>query len=163
MLSHSVVSNSLRLHELQSPRLLGPWIFQARILEPRLPFSRGSSPSRKQIPISCVSSSGRQILYHWPPGKYRVRPKTAWKGFPTGSMVKNLPANARDIGLIPDSGRSHTPQSKYVHAPQLFSLWYRDRNYWSPHAPGPVIGSKRSHCNEKPVHYNERVAPAGRN
>ena len=27
-------------------------------------------------------------------------------GFPGGSVVKNLPANARDVGLIPDSGRS---------------------------------------------------------
>ena len=27
-------------------------------------------------------------------------------GFPHGSMVKNLPANAGDIGLIPGRGRS---------------------------------------------------------
>ena len=27
-------------------------------------------------------------------------------GFPSGSMVKNLPANAGDRGLIPGSGRS---------------------------------------------------------
>ena len=27
-------------------------------------------------------------------------------GFPRGTMVKNLPANARDAGLIPESGRS---------------------------------------------------------
>ena len=27
-------------------------------------------------------------------------------GFPDGSAVKNLPANARDSGLIPGSGRS---------------------------------------------------------
>ena len=28
------------------------------------------------------------------------------KGFPGGPMVKNLPANAGDVGLIPGSGRS---------------------------------------------------------
>jgi len=28
------------------------------------------------------------------------------RGFPGGSVVKNLPANARDAGLIPGSGRS---------------------------------------------------------
>ena len=28
------------------------------------------------------------------------------KGFPGGSMVKNLPANAGDVGSIPRSGRS---------------------------------------------------------
>ena len=27
-------------------------------------------------------------------------------GFPGGSVVKNLPANAGDVGLIPGSGRS---------------------------------------------------------
>ena len=27
-------------------------------------------------------------------------------GFPGGSMVKNPPINARDVGLIPGSGRS---------------------------------------------------------
>ena len=28
-------------------------------------------------------------------------------GFPGGPVVKNLPANAGDMGSIPDSGRSH--------------------------------------------------------
>ena len=28
-------------------------------------------------------------------------------GFPGGSVVKNLPASAGDMGLIPDPGRSH--------------------------------------------------------
>ena len=28
------------------------------------------------------------------------------RGFPGGSVVKNLPANARDTGLIPGLGRS---------------------------------------------------------
>ena len=30
------------------------------------------------------------------------------QGFPGGSVVKNLLANAGDMGSIPDSGRSHT-------------------------------------------------------
>ena len=34
---------------------------------------------------------------------------TEW-GFPGGSVVKNLPASAGDMGLIPDL-RSHMPQS----------------------------------------------------
>ena len=33
------------------------------------------------------------------------------QGIPHGSVVKNLPANAGDIGLIPDQGRSHRLQS----------------------------------------------------
>ena len=32
-------------------------------------------------------------------------------GFPGGSVIKNLPFNARDASVIPDPGRSHTPQS----------------------------------------------------
>ena len=33
------------------------------------------------------------------------------KGFPGGSVVKNLPATAGDTGLIPDPGKSHMPHS----------------------------------------------------
>ena len=33
------------------------------------------------------------------------------KGFPGGSVVRNLPANAGDTGLIPVPGRSHMPWS----------------------------------------------------
>ena len=31
------------------------------------------------------------------------------QGFPGGSVVKNLPANAGDVVLIPDPRRSHIP------------------------------------------------------
>ena len=34
-----------------------------------------------------------------------------WEGFPGGSVVKNLPINAGDMGSIPDLGRSHMPGS----------------------------------------------------
>ena len=33
------------------------------------------------------------------------------EGFPGGSVVKNLPASAGDMGSIPGLGRSHVPQS----------------------------------------------------
>ena len=33
------------------------------------------------------------------------------KGFPGGSVVKNLPANAGDTGSTPDPERSHMPWS----------------------------------------------------
>ena len=32
-------------------------------------------------------------------------------GFPDGTVVKNLPANARDMGLSPGPGRSHMLRS----------------------------------------------------
>ena len=33
------------------------------------------------------------------------------KDFPSGPVVKNPPANAGDVGLIPSPGRSHMPWS----------------------------------------------------
>ena len=36
--------------------------------------------------------------------------KEDW-GFPGGTVVKNLPANAEDTGLSPGPGRSHMPRS----------------------------------------------------
>ena len=33
------------------------------------------------------------------------------QGFPGGAVVKNLPANAGDMGSIPGPGRSHMPWS----------------------------------------------------
>ena len=45
-------------------------ILQARILEwVAISSSRGSSPPRDQTHVSCSSFIGRQILYHWVPGK----------------------------------------------------------------------------------------------
>ena len=39
------------------------------------------------------------------PGQF----KNTLQGFPGGSVVKNPPANAGDIGSIPSLGRFHTP------------------------------------------------------
>ena len=41
-----------------------------------------------------------------PNEKNRILKKVR-RGFPGGSVVKNLSANARDTGSIPDLGRSH--------------------------------------------------------
>ena len=60
-------------------------------------------------------------------------------------MVKNLPANAGDTGLIPGLRRSHI----------LGSLCSRAREpELSPSALEPVLHSKRSHRNEKQMHCN---------
>ena len=64
--------------------------------------------SKSPFPVSPAVAG--KFFATGPPGKLRVRPKTVGKGFPGGSMVKNQPANARDIGLIPEPGRSHTIQ-----------------------------------------------------
>ena len=47
-------------------------------------------------------------------------------GFPGGSVIGNLPANAGDTGSSPGLGRCHMPRSNWAHEPQLLSL-----NDWS--------------------------------
>ena len=42
---------------------------------------------------------------------HRGRQEAFRRGLPGGSVVKNPPANAGDMGSIPDLGRFHTPQS----------------------------------------------------
>ena len=56
--------------------------------------------------------------------------------FPGGPVVKNLTANARDTGLIPDLGRSHMPRSNQAHSPQLLNLYFRA---WEPQLLKPAL------------------------
>ena len=72
-------------------------------------------------------------------------------------MVKNLPANAGDMGSNPGPGRSHMPRSNKACVPQLLSLCSRDHvpQLLKPTCLEPVLRNKRSHCNEKAVHHNE--------
>ena len=75
--------------------------------------------------------------------------------FSSGWMVKYPPANAWDLGLIPDMGRSLLPQSNKACTLQLLSLWSRaqELQILDPSVPTtevlePVICNKRSHHNE---------------
>ena len=54
-----------------------------------------------------------------------ARLKHGGEGFPGGSVNKNLPADAGDMGSIPRLGRSHVPQSSRACALQLLSLCSR--------------------------------------
>ena len=47
------------------------------------------------------------------------------RGFPDGSVVKNLPANAVDMGSIPGPERFHMLWSSWARAPKLLSLCSR--------------------------------------
>ena len=49
--------------------------------------------------------------------------KNNFRGFPGGSLVKNPPASAGDMGSTPDPGRSYMSQSNQAHLPQILSLW----------------------------------------
>ena len=66
-------------------------------------------------------------------------------GFPGGAVVKNPPANARDMGSSPGPGKSHMPRSNKARAPQLLK----------PARLEPVLCNRRRHRNEKPAHRNK--------
>ena len=59
-------------------------------------------------PLAKKETASKKQALMWPGGR------VGWwemklmvdKGFPGGSMIKNLPANVRDTGSIPGSGRS---------------------------------------------------------
>ena len=61
------------------------------------------------VKFRSVSLLGFRFTYISP----NCRPlfKKRIEGFPVGSVVKNLPANAGDTGSILDPGRSHMPWS----------------------------------------------------
>ena len=55
----------------------------------------------------------------WPK---KIKIKYKKRGFPGGTVVENLPANAGDTGSNPGLGRSHMPWSDWAREPQLLSL-----------------------------------------
>ena len=72
-------------------------IFQARTLEwVSIPFSRGSSWSRDQTRLSCVSGIGRRILYHW----------DIWEALKLLRSVKEK-KKKKKIKLITKEARTH--------------------------------------------------------
>ena len=52
--------------------------------------------------------------------------------FPGGSVVKNLPTNAVDMGSIPCPGGSHMSWGDWAHVSQLLSLCFRKPQLMSP-------------------------------
>ena len=76
--------------------------------------------------------------------------KCTVEDFLGGSMVRNLPANAGDTGLILDLGRSYMLWSSSAHVPHTEPV---------PLNRGAVgtedcVLHKRSHHHEKPMHCN---------
>ena len=81
------------------------------------------------------------------------------KSFPGDSPVKNPPANAGDMGQIPNQDPTCHGATKPVrHNYWACALELGSHDSWGLHALEPVL-YKRSHCKEKPVHCNERVPP----
>ena len=101
-------------------------ILQAWILEwVVIPSSRESSQCKNQTCVSCISCTGRWILYHQDSLAIRKAPPVDIKG-------KNPPVNAedlRDAGSIPGSGRS--PEGGHGNLPQYSCLEnLMDRGAW---------------------------------
>jgi len=74
-------------------------------------------------------------------------------------VIKFPPANAGDMGLILDPGRSHMLQTNEARAPQLLGLCPRacEPQLLSPRATSAealVLCNERSHHKEKPKHHN---------
>ena len=86
--------------------------------------------------------------------------KTSLPGFPGGTVDKNPPASAGDMGWTPGPGRSHMPWSNKACKPQLLNLCSRAHmlQLLKPAGLDRVLCNKRSRCNEKAVHCNYRVA-----
>ena len=63
-------------------------------------------------------------------------------GLPWWSVVKNLPANAWDMGPILAQEDPTCQEATLLMC----------SNYWNSRALEPMLHNKRSHCNEKPMH-----------
>ena len=67
-------------------------------------------------------------------------------------MVKNLPANAGDTGLIPGPGRSHMPWSSSAHVSQLLRLrsGAREPRLLMPTCPRAVLHKRDATARRSP-------------
>ena len=76
------------------------------------------------------------------------------KGFPSGSVTKNLPANTGNTGLISWSGKIlHTATRPVCYNYWVCALEPMSCSYWAhelkPECLEPMLHNKRSHCKEK--------------
>ena len=69
-----------------------------------------------------------------------------------GSVVKNPPANAGDMGL---SLVREDPTSQGATKRVCHNYWAREPQLLKPACLELVLRNKRSHRNEKPTHHNE--------
>ena len=95
--SSSVMSDFLRPMECSPSDSSVHGILQARILEwVTIPFSRRSSQPRDRTPISRIAV---RFFTVWATRKELKTCSKAWWGFPGCANVKNLPANAGEVGV----------------------------------------------------------------
>ena len=104
-------------------------------------------------------------LTHWENYWKVTMCRELFQAFPGGAVVKNLPANAGDMGSSPGPGRSHMPRSNWACAPQLLHQHSRAREpqLLSPRATTTeaCVPRTRAPQQEKPLQW-EACAPQGR-
>ena len=77
-------------------------------------------------------------------------------GFPGSSGVRNLPANAGDMGsiLVWEDHTCRRATKPILHSYWAYALEPASCSCWSPHTLKPMLCNKRSHRNEKPLYCN---------
>ena len=108
-------------------QFLEVWVLKYQLNEIPRNGLNGSLISSSQFPFF---SPKQENQCSWPashnwvsPCGAAISPLFSFLGnFSGGAVVENLPANAGDMCLIPDPGRSHMPRGNEAHVPQLLSL-----------------------------------------
>ena len=103
--------------------------------------------------LSILSLMDTQVVSNSPTSLTALQ-QTEVQGFPGGSVVKNLPANARDLGSIPDPGGCYRSQSSWARAPQLLSLCSRAQEHQNTAAHMPTA---RALQQEEPPQWEARA------
>ena len=100
------------------------------------------------------------VSYHLTPMRMAIIKKST-KGFPGGSVVKNLPVNAGATGSVPGQGDCTCCRATKPYT-TLLSLCCgaQELQLLEPERLQLVLCNKSSHCNEKPKHCDYRVALA---
>ena len=140
-----------RMSLVQSPRWSLPHLLS-------LLLSLGSENLQNSTKEYWPFSLQKQATEHL--GSSMTTVRKLFRGFPGGSVVKNLPANPRDTGSILDPGRSN----KTWAAEPTGNYWAWSHNYWThvsqllkPVRPGahalweaPAMSSPCTATREKP-------------
>ena len=108
------------------------------------PQTHPSTP-HTPIPASTTSPDSKDQSYNTSQQNYNP-------GFLSGPGVQHPPCNARDTGSIPGTGR---PMCRGAAKPMRHNYWTHALQLLKPTCLEPMLGHKRSHCNEKPVHHNK--------
>ena len=113
---------------------------------PHLVVARQTETGNNVLPWSSSPSSCSDLY-----GYLKIKDNNV--GFPGGTVVESLPANAGNTGSGPGLGRSHMPRNNYAREPQLLSL-----RVWSL-----CSATREAAIVKRPAHCDEEVAPTCRN